>query len=66
MGTAAHQLDRARAALWGVALGDAMGMPTQTLQRAEITVRHGRITGFVAPHDGHLVSHGIFASASDG
>jgi ADP-ribosylglycohydrolase len=29
-------LDRATAALAGVALGDAMGMPSQTLTRAEI------------------------------
>lgn len=55
--------DRARGALLGLALGDALGMPTQTLARDEIARRHGRITGFVAPHPGHPVAHGLPAGA---
>jgi ADP-ribosylglycohydrolase len=55
-------LDRARAALWGGALGDAMGMPSQTLPRAVIAERYGRIAGFIAPHDGHPISHGLSAA----
>lgn len=37
-------LDRATAALLGVALGDALGMPTEGLTRAEIRARHGVVT----------------------
>lgn len=53
--------DRARAALWGLALGDALGMPSQTLPREEIRARYGRIIGFVAPYADHPVSHGLIA-----
>lgn len=54
-------LDRATAALAGVALGDAIGMPSQTLTRAEIAAAYGRITDFTAPYPGHPVSHGLAA-----
>ncbi len=53
--------DRATAALAGVALGDAMGMPTQTLTRKAIRDAYGRITDFTAPVPGHPVSHGLQA-----
>jgi ADP-ribosylglycohydrolase len=52
---------RAEAALFGLALGDAMGMPSQTLDPATIRERYGEITGFVDPVDGHPVSHGLTA-----
>lgn len=55
-------LDRATAALSGVALGDALGMPSQTMSRASIAATYGRITDFVAPFDGHPVSHGLRAA----
>jgi ADP-ribosylglycohydrolase len=51
--------DRALAALQGLAIGDALGMPTQTLDRATIRSLYGRITDFVDPVDGHPVSHGL-------
>jgi len=54
--------DRALAALTGVAMGDAAGMPSQTLTRAEIAARYGPITGFVAPFPDHPVSHGLLAA----
>lgn len=54
-------LDRALGALAGGALGDALGMPSQTLPRDEILRRYGPITGFVAPYAGHPVSHGLAA-----
>jgi ADP-ribosylglycohydrolase len=38
-------LDRALGAFYGLALGDALGMPTQSLSRAEIQARFGAITG---------------------
>ena len=42
-------LDRATAALAGVALGDAMGMPTQTMTRAVICAQS--IGGDIGVHD---------------
>lgn len=36
-------LDRALGAFYGLALGDALGMPTQSLSRAEIKTRFGEI-----------------------
>jgi ADP-ribosylglycohydrolase len=52
---------RALAALQGLALGDAMGMPSQTLDRDRIAAAYGRIAGLVAPMAGHPVSHGLGA-----
>jgi ADP-ribosylglycohydrolase len=55
--TAAHQettmpRDHALAALHGLAIGDALGMPTQSMSLAEIRADHGEITGFAdaGPH----------------
>lgn len=39
--------DRARGALVGLALGDALGMPTQSMSREEILDAYGPITGLV-------------------
>lgn len=39
-------LDRARGALYGLAIGDALGMPTQQLPRAFVVERFGAITDF--------------------
>lgn len=61
MGVAADQRDRALGALLGLAMGDALGMPGQTLSRAEIGRLYGRIEGFVAPVVDHPVSHGLVA-----
>ncbi|MEZ1319204.1 ADP-ribosylglycohydrolase family protein [Pseudomonas fluorescens] len=45
-------LNRALGAFYGLALGDALGMPTQSLSRAEIQARFGDITGLedAGPH----------------
>lgn len=59
--TPAETLDRALGALTGVAVGDALGMPAQTMERTEIIRHYGKITGFVAPCDDHPVSHGLLA-----
>jgi len=56
-------VDRAEAALLGGAIGDALGMPTQTLTRDEIVASYGVITNFVAPTEGHPVSHGLVAGS---
>jgi ADP-ribosylglycohydrolase len=54
--------DRALGALTGVALGDALGMPSQTLSRVRIAEVYGRIEDFVAPFHDHPVSHGLRAA----
>ncbi|WP_110950096.1 ADP-ribosylglycohydrolase family protein [Pseudomonas bohemica] len=41
-------LDRAMAAFYGLALGDALGMPTQSLSREQIEQRFDRITTLTA------------------
>lgn len=53
--------DRAAGALWGLAIGDALGMPTQLLSRAQILERYGEITGFEAPSPEHPVAAGLRA-----
>ena len=55
------EFDRATAALFGLALGDALGMPTQTLDRETIKEHYGEITGFVDPFNEHPASHGLVA-----
>lgn len=49
------QLDHALGALYGLAIGDALGMPTQLLSRRQIMERWGQdgVTGFepAAPGD---------------
>ncbi|WP_240797295.1 ADP-ribosylglycohydrolase family protein [Streptomyces sp. F001] len=40
--------DRARGALLGLAVGDALGAPAENLKPSEIRARWGRITGYVA------------------
>jgi ADP-ribosylglycohydrolase len=59
--THAAGLSQALGALTGVALGDALGMPSQTMSRDQIKTAYGRITGFVAPVADHPVSHGLTA-----
>ncbi|MFE9656610.1 ADP-ribosylglycohydrolase family protein [Micromonospora sp. NPDC006431] len=43
---AATRESRAVAALTGLAVGDALGMPTQSMPREQIVARYGRLTGF--------------------
>lgn len=44
--TAVAERDRALGAFYGLALGDALGMPTQSMSRAEILADYGPIAGF--------------------
>jgi ADP-ribosyl-[dinitrogen reductase] hydrolase len=48
-----HQLtpDRIRGCLLGIAVGDALGLPVETLTPAEILSRYGRITSYVTNPD---------------
>jgi ADP-ribosylglycohydrolase len=56
--------DRARGALYGLAIGDALGMPTQALSREQITERWGPLlTGFEAAPPGHPIADGLPAGA---
>lgn len=64
MSNAAHDsLDRALGALFGGALGDALGMPTQLLSATQIKAAYGFVDRFVAPSDDHPVSRGLPAGA---
>jgi ADP-ribosylglycohydrolase len=57
-----RETDRAVGALLGVAIGDAMGMPSQTMTRQQIRQAYGEITGFVAAIPEQRVSHGLSAA----
>ena len=55
---------RARGALYGLAIGDALGMPTQMLSRREIAERWGGLlTGFEPAPPGHSIAAGLPAGA---
>ncbi|HEY1000086.1 MAG TPA: ADP-ribosylglycohydrolase family protein [Streptosporangiaceae bacterium] len=59
-----EMLTRARGALYGLAIGDALGMPTQMLSRAEIVRRWGPLlTGFEPAPPGHPIASGMPAGA---
>ena len=63
--TATGELDRALGALYGLAIGDALGMPTQLLSRQQITDRWGTrgLTGFEPAPPGHPVAAGMPAGS---
>jgi ADP-ribosylglycohydrolase len=55
---------RASGALYGLAIGDALGMPTQLLSRRQITDRWGPLlTGFEPAPPGHPIAAGLPAGA---
>ena len=57
-----EMLARARGALYGLAIGDALGMPTQMLSRAEIVRRWGPLVpGFEPAPPGHPIAGGMSA-----
>src|SRR5882672_12931720 len=59
-----EMLTRARASLYGLAIGDALGMPTQMLSRAEIVRRWGPLlAGFEPAPPGHPIAAGMPAGA---
>jgi len=56
--------DRAKGALYGLGIGDALGMPTQLLSRRQIVERWGPLlTGFEAAPDDHPIAAGLPAGA---
>ncbi len=53
-------LSRARGALYGLAIGDALGMPTQMLSRPQIVARWGTLlVGFEPAPPGHPIAAGL-------
>ncbi|MEU6554236.1 ADP-ribosylglycohydrolase family protein [Streptomyces sp. NPDC046915] len=58
-----HQHDRALGALYGLAMGDALGMPTQIMSRRSIVARYGTVTGFEPGPPENPVSAGMPAGA---
>ena len=60
----ARERDRARGALYGLAIGDALGMPTQLLSRKQIVQRWGPLlSGFEPAPPGHPIAAGMPAGA---
>ena len=60
-----HEMrSRALGALYGLALGDALGMPTESLPRAELVARYGPLIGeFFAGPAGHPLAAGRSAGS---
>lgn len=55
--------DRALGALYGLAIGDALGMPTQMMSRSEIAARYGSITRFEPAAADHPLAAGMAAAS---
>jgi ADP-ribosylglycohydrolase len=55
--------DRALAALYGLAIGDALGMPTQMMSAAEVAERFGSLHGFEAAAADHPLAAGLPAGS---
>src|SRR5262249_14516075 len=59
-----QDLDRARGALYGLAIGDALGMPAEMMSRAEVVARWGPLlSGFEAPRPDHRIAAGLPAGS---
>ena len=54
-------LDRAYGALLGLAIGDALGMPTQYTPRSRVQERYGVLTGFEPGPPDNPISRGMAA-----
>ncbi|MFG3026794.1 ADP-ribosylglycohydrolase family protein [Streptomyces sp. NPDC048254] len=57
------RLDRALGAFYGLALGDALGMPTQVMSREDVVRVYGTISGFEAARPDNPVSAGMPAGS---
>ena len=56
------RLDRALGALYGLAIGDALGMPTQAMTSAEIAADYGTIDRFVDAGPRQVIAAGMKAA----
>ena len=61
--SATTRLDRAHGALLGLALSDALGMPTQSMSPAEIAEDYGTIDGLIAAGPRQRIAHGMPAGS---
>ncbi|MFD5319263.1 ADP-ribosylglycohydrolase family protein [Streptomyces sp. NPDC127098] len=61
--TAPSQLDRALGASYGLALGDALGMPTQSMSREQVRRVYGTISGFRDSAPDNPISAGMAAGS---
>jgi ADP-ribosylglycohydrolase len=52
-------LDRAQGALYGLAIGDALGMPTQLMSHEEVAACFGVLDGFRQPPADHVIAAGL-------
>jgi len=60
--SASGELDRASGALYGLAVGDALGMPTQLMTRAQVVARYGsRLVRFEPAGADHPIAAGLAA-----
>ncbi|MDO9379612.1 MAG: ADP-ribosylglycohydrolase family protein [Nocardioidaceae bacterium] len=57
------RLDNALGAWWGLALGDALGMPTQSMSRARIRADHGVVDRLLAPGPHQQIARGLPAGS---
>ncbi|MEU3188520.1 ADP-ribosylglycohydrolase family protein [Streptomyces sp. NPDC006923] len=57
------RLDRALGAYYGLALGDALGMPTQVMSREDVVRVYGTLTGFEPARPDNPVSAGMPAGS---
>ena len=55
--------DSALGALYGLAIGDALGMPTQLMSRAAIAERYGTLHTFEPADDDHPLAAGMAAAS---
>lgn len=55
--------DSAVSALYGLAIGDALGMPTQMMSRQAIYDRYGRVATFLAAAPDHPLAAGMVAGS---
>jgi ADP-ribosylglycohydrolase len=60
---AAVRFDRAVGALYGLAIGDALGMPTQMMSRQEVRTRFGAIDTFESAAADHPLAAGMAAAS---
>ena len=56
-------VDRAKGALYGLAIGDALGMPTQLMSHEEVAACFGVLDGFREPPADHLIAAGLPAGS---
>jgi ADP-ribosylglycohydrolase len=55
--------DRALGALYGLAIGDALGMPTQLMSRSAVSAAYGSVTGFLDAAPDHPLAAGMAAGS---